>query len=288
MAKPSRVFIVFFGTCCLTLLLFKEIGAASAAAWARHPEAMRYASYSKFDLSFFRTGTCFLTPKFDSVAYFRPSECLDLSGSKQNVLIMGDSHGANIVSSVSARFPNFNVLQATASGCRPTLDVTGPERCTGIINQVYRQWLPDKGKGVEYVVLAGRWERGDIDALRKSIQYLHQLGKKVILYGPTPEYLIMVPLLLAYESLLSVDLHDRFLRQERIELDRLFKHTFSSSVTYFSSVNRLCRDGRCPLTEGPVSLYLDRDHLTPIGAMKAIEGFPLPEASVAVSLDTHR
>lgn len=273
----ARKVLSFFALACIGMaLLFRMLDSANAALWDRYPVARKYSEWLEADMSYFRTGTCFLTPKYDGVRYFRFDECLRQHGGKDNVLVMGDSHAANIVTGLAERFTSLNFLQATASGCRPTVDTAGAARCVDLIRHMYREWLPQQGAGVRYVVLAGRWEAQDMEPLRRTVSYLKSLGKQVILYGPSPEYMVVVPLMLAYESMFSADLQSRFVRRERFALDATFAKEFSGEVSYFSPVNGLCRDGRCEVLAEDTPLFVDRDHFSPVGVRRMIREFPLP------------
>jgi hypothetical protein len=269
-----RVFLVF-GLCCLMLpLIFIAMQAASQALWRGYPEAVRYSEALKQDLAFFQ-GPCFLRPKQESVREFGFDRCLRPSTEKPNVLVIGDSHAANIVTSLEALHPSVNFMQATAAGCRPTLGAQGAEHC-GILDLVYREWLPASGAAVPKVILAARWEAADIGPLKSTIAYLREMGKEVVLYGPTPEYFVAVPLILAYEQIGATRLAPRLMKQDRARLDETMRTEFSSRAQYFSPMANLCRGGACRLVEGKSPLLFDRDHLTPLGAREALKGFPLP------------
>jgi peptidoglycan/LPS O-acetylase OafA/YrhL len=270
-----RVFAVF-GLLCLGLpLLFAALQSASTALWQRHPQAVRYAEASHQDLAFFRQGTCFLSPRFPDLGQFAFDQCLTPARDRTNVLLIGDSHAANLATSLAASHPAVHVMQSTSAGCRPALGAPGPAHCR-ILDFTYREWLPRDGTRVEYVVIAARWEASDIEPLKRTVAYLRGLGKAVVIVGPTPEYFVPVPLILAYEDLRRGGLDRRLMKQDRLRLDVQMRDAFGSEAAYFSPVQNLCDAGNCRLLEGGTPVLFDRDHLTPAGARLALQGFPLP------------
>ena len=274
---PERnVFAAFAGACVAAVPYFFILRLASAALWNQFPNALEYSRFVKTDTSYFHAGTCFLTDKFDALKYFDFANCLDTNQPRRSVIVIGDSHAANIVDALAARHASLNVLQATAAGCKPVLNATGPAYCTDLMKRVYEEWLPKSGPEVAYVVIAARWTDEDIEPLKRTISSLKQLDKRIILYGPTPDYYLAVPLILAYQDVLGVNLESRMLNRERRELDAKFRSSFSGEVAYFSPLDKLCNLKTCVLAEESSPLYFDRDHLTPSGVTRAIEGFPLP------------
>ncbi len=73
-------------------------------------------------------------------------------------LILGDSHAAHIWRALSEEVRPANLMQASASGCRPLLglQVQGRRRCTALMSYIFDTFLP--GNKVDGVVLAARWK----------------------------------------------------------------------------------------------------------------------------------
>jgi hypothetical protein len=69
---------------------------------------------------------------------------------------------------LATRFPDVNLLQATASSCVPTLDTQGDPRCTkldsGVLGRISR------------VVPADRWRDEHAGKLLATVSYLHAKG----------------------------------------------------------------------------------------------------------------
>ncbi|MBI4817063.1 MAG: acyltransferase [Deltaproteobacteria bacterium] len=270
-----RVFAGFALSSGALLILVLAAHGANRTAWGRFPEAVEMARAFKQDKSFFKPGTCFLDQRSRGFEAFQKGQCLAQTPGRSQAVVVGDSHAANVVAALAELNREVSVLQATASGCRPTLDTDGPPRCSKLVDHVYREWLPGEGREVGTVVLIGRWKDNDVEPLRRTIAHLHTLQKRVVLVGPAPEFLIPVPLILAYEGVLSVDLRHRLFRTDRVELDRKLRAEFGSKVTYHSAIDQLCPAGECRMTDRSQPTLFDRDHFTPAGARLAMDGMRL-------------
>jgi peptidoglycan/LPS O-acetylase OafA/YrhL len=258
----------------LCAVVFATANFGGSRLWESHPRAIAYAA-AKADLSYFKRNTCFLTEESDSLRFYRQDLCLQLSDQRENVLVIGDSHAANIVEALKRQYPAVNVLQATAVGCRPLLGNRGAKRCTDLVDFIYRDWYPRNESRIHTVVLAGRWESDDLNDLDRSMAVLKTLGANIIVYGPVPEYMVPVPLILAYQEIVRVPLSMRLQRPDRQPLDAMLRQRLGAGVTYFSPYHNLCSGTTCIVEDGGASVYLDRDHLTPRGADLAVRGMPI-------------
>ena len=52
---------------------------------------------------------------------FRPDLCMKIDPAKRNYLLLGDSHSTALWYGLTKLMPNANILQASVSGCNPTL-----------------------------------------------------------------------------------------------------------------------------------------------------------------------
>jgi len=258
----------------LCAVVFTTANLGGVWLWERHPRAIAHATVN-VDTSYFKHDTCFLTSHSDALRFYRRDLCLQPSGQRENVLVIGDSHAANIVEALRRQHPAVNVLQATAVGCRPLLGNRGAKRCTDLVDFIYRDWYPRNASRIDKVVLAGRWESGDIGDIDRSITALKAFGASIIVYGPVPEYMVPVPLILAYQEIVRIPLSMKLQRPDRQPLDVLLQQRVGGGVTYFSPYRNLCGGSTCIVEDGGVPVYLDRDHLTPRGADIAVRGIPI-------------
>jgi hypothetical protein len=109
---------------------------------------------------------CFLTPKTNDFRYINQAGCLGTSDTKENWLLIGDSHADDLWAGLSSVNPEINLMQATGSGCRPLLDIKGERRCADLMRFLFTDFIP---KHRFYVIpLSARWGSGNIADVRKT------------------------------------------------------------------------------------------------------------------------
>src|SRR5262249_26498869 len=132
----------------------------------------------------------------DNAVMVDKDTCLKWDDDKKNVLLLGDSHAAHLWYGLSETKPDWNVMQATISGCRPFVTPRDlSPRCHDLVRFIYDEYLPSHK--VEAVLLAGRWVYGDLARLSRTIPWFREHGIKVIVFGPMVEYDSPLPRLLA-------------------------------------------------------------------------------------------
>lgn len=226
------------------------------------------ASYmDNVDLDRFRTGVCFIDSHHDD-AQFQTSQCLRETPGKPTVLLMGDSHAAHLWRAMADALPDANVLQATASGCHPTLvHDQGAARCRRVMDYVFTRYLPTHH--VDLVLLSADWTQSDTQAVRETLEWAGRENLNLIVLGPSMEYDVPLPVLLVRESLTGnpmVATHHRL--ASIAETDRaLMQATAAYPGHYVSTYRILCPQDRCfELVRDGVPMQYDGDHFTPEGA----------------------
>lgn len=211
----------------------------------------------------FRTGTCLVAQSEGGDTPLDQATCTRIDAEKQNVLVMGDSHAAQYWRAISEAFPDSNVMQATASGCRPLLDSPGGSRCIAVRDWTYEELLATGS--IDTVIIAGRWSRGDIEYVVPTLRHLQTVTTQVILIGPTVEYEGDFPLLLARSEQRHVPLDfPEILKPGRDEVNELMRDAAAEvGVRYVDVLSAECADGVC-LTRAPdgTPLQFDYGHLT--------------------------
>jgi peptidoglycan/LPS O-acetylase OafA/YrhL len=212
----------------------------------------------------FREGTCFASGEN---ARFDYDACLKLSDSKRNVVLLGDSHAAQYWRPLATRFPDVNLLQATASSCVPTLDTEGDPRCTKLDSRVLGP-LVDTGR-IDRVVLAGRWRDEHVAKLLATIRHLQAKGVKVTVLGPIVEYEGEFPALLARAMKTGrVGEMDRYRLRDPDAIDRRLAPLIrATGATYVSMRDAECPGGKCAVVAPDgAPLHFDYGHFTQSGA----------------------
>ncbi len=169
----------------------------SRSAIALSPEAVKVASFLAYHSdSEYRVGTCFISSGY-TFQNFAPAACLKQDAARKNYLLIGDSHAAQLWYGLSTIFPGVNVMQATASGCKPTLaqSSTSEDRCRQLMDYIFTDYLP--AHHVDALLIAGRWREDDLPRLAETMAWAKQRGLNVILFGPMLQYDAALPRLLA-------------------------------------------------------------------------------------------
>jgi hypothetical protein len=234
------------------------------------PEAVRVAAYMDVRAPY-REGTCFITSS-DKIQDFDAATCLREDSVKKNYLLIGDSHAAQLWYGLSTVLDTVNIMQATASGCKPTVEqpMTGESRCRQLMNYVFQDYLSTH-KQVDTLLIAGRWESNDLPRLARTIDWAKSHGMRVIVFGPMLQYDSALPRLLA-TSIKSNDPALPFAHRvdQYVRLDRQMAGLAAKDwqVRYISYFKALCNSDSCvEYVNGDVPLQSDYSHLTKEGSV---------------------
>jgi peptidoglycan/LPS O-acetylase OafA/YrhL len=237
------------------------------------PEEVEISSYMEREAPY-RLGTCFISSGQPS-SDFNVSTCLRQDAHKKNYLLLGDSHAAQLWYGLDTVFPDVNILQATASGCEPTLQhvYMYGDQCTPIMQYIYKDYLPKHP--VDQVLIAARWEQGDLPRIDDTMRKLKQQGLNIVLLGPIVQYDSPLPRLLTAslkENDPSLPLRHRLNKYRRLddEMAYLAEHTWH--VPYVSFFRLLCPQDACTeYAQKDVPLQFDYGHLTQAGSVLVAE-----------------
>lgn len=235
------------------------VGAFCAVgAWAAQSDGMPWrlsasqralASYLSYQGDArFRGGSCFVVdPRNEQ---FDDAKCLKKADGKPSVLLLGDSHAAHLWPGLARHAGEWNVLQATHTGCRPVL-TNHVGACDDLIRRVISSWLP--ANHVEAVILAGRWAKEDLDYLAQTIQHIRPYAR-VIVVGPVPQYVAALPSLLARYQGEPARIQDARIRRLDVLDDQLRAVAKGGGAHYFSLKDGLCSAAGCRVLAAPECL----------------------------------
>ncbi|WP_179187168.1 acyltransferase family protein [Sphingomonas sp. TZW2008] len=236
------------------------------------PRVAKLASYLNLDITAqYRQGRCFLSNEEGSTATIDRAACLTPRPGTRNYLLLGDSHGAHLWWGLAHVFPQINVMQATASGCRPLIGAPGLPHCVGERAAVYRL-LPSLRP--DAVLLAARWRADELPQLVATVRALRGQTGRVIVFGPIVQYDDPLPRLLANAAWSG---RTALIAARRRPLDRALDRKLAAAVRgaggeYISIYDALCRGGDCQTeTADGAPLQFDYGHLTPEGSIAIAE-----------------
>lgn len=227
-------------------------------------------------ISTWRYGSCFYGSEINTFLAFKKDVCLAENNARKNVLLMGDSHAAHWYFAIKQNYPNINLMQANASGCRPLKASPGAKRCTDLMEYVFDIFLPHSG--VKTVILAARWDIEEAKSyLKPTIEYLHQLGKNVIVIGPVIEF----PRVTMIDQLMKLEITPNIQSEEALKYadlsrlnasNELKELVVNTGVKYIEIANLQCNKNSCALTTDDAMPYaFDYGHLTLSGSNQLIK-----------------
>jgi SGNH domain (fused to AT3 domains) len=190
-------------------------------------------------------------------------------------LLLGDSHAAQLWYGLDTVFPEINFLQATASGCEPTLQhvFMYGDQCTPIMNYVYEQYLPKHH--VDRVLIAARWEQGDLPRIDDMVRKLKLRGLDIVLFGPIMQYDSPLPRLLTAslkENDPTLPFKHRLNKYRKLDDEMDYLANNSWHIPYVSLIKLLCPQDACAEYAGKdVPLQFDYGHLTQAGSVLVAE-----------------
>ncbi len=218
-------------------------------------------------------GSCFITSA-SSFDHFDVSHCMTTVSGKKNYLLLGDSHAAVLWYGLHKNFPEVNFLQATVSGCEPTVGFYDRSDCGRLRNFIYADYF--NTHSVDGVILSMRWDLGSrfdsdirhkVDALQSSAEWFKAHNIPVLLIGPVQEYDLPLPLILV-RSLQTGD-QDSVVRHQVAGYDLLDRYVQQQAqrwgVQYVSLWRWECSTGTCMDFVNPektVPMLIDPDHLS--------------------------
>jgi peptidoglycan/LPS O-acetylase OafA/YrhL len=230
------------------------------------PEAIRLAQFLDYPLQTPGIDRCQLS----SNAAVTPSfvqDCVPDHPARPALLILGDSHANHLRAGLLDTLSNTDVLELTASGCKPHRPGEPALDACGAIFQYYYQHVAPRSR-IHLVVLAGRWAYRDLDEVAAFLDEARARAMPVLLIGPIVQYDQALPRLLAQAERFGDPGRVAKHQLDVSALDRdMARLAADKGVRYVSLLTRLCPNGRCVtmLPDG-VPLQFDYGHLTADGS----------------------
>ena len=228
------------------------------------------AAYLGYDPSAaFRSEHCYLSTNRQRLDVER---CMTPDPTRPNYLLVGDSHAAHLWFGLSSAMPEMNIMQATASACRPAVvpvSLLDTRACPRLMGYVFNDFLLNNR--VDKVLLAASWKDEDIPVLSQTIETLKARGLDVTVLGPIVEYDSALPRLLADEILRKNPSIASATRTPGIrERDRAMRGiVMALGASYLSVYDAVCRAGHCEeFAQGDVPMQFDAGHLTAEGSVE--------------------
>ena len=208
-----------------------------------------------------RTGICHAGNGFELKQY--SPRCAGVRRGKVNVLVIGDSVGADMYMMLTKAYPGVAFSQATGGRCPPLAgnkvfpgcDVINDYRFGELVTHDY-----------DFVVFASNWKANEVPRLAESIRRVQALGRRVVVIGPGVHFRESTIRTLA----MSPDFGSA---QKRIQANADRRKALVDSVraqaagaTFVDLVAAQCPRKQCDVFQRGELLYIDEFHLSPRGA----------------------
>lgn len=212
-----------------------------------------------------RFGVCGLHKSFKFSKY-NEQLCSGLHAQKPNVLVIGDSMAADTYMMLSQSYPEIHFAQATAGACPALLAVTHTGGKYPTCQQLNKFRFAELAKkDYDAIVLASVWKPDRVEPLRKTVEYLHGLNKKVLVFGPRAAFRGSVPLLISRQT--NIDQINARLDQRAVQRTALLE-TMRNALgdVELIDIGAIQCAPRCDSVDEGRLLYMDAQHFTPLGA----------------------
>lgn len=236
------------------------------------PAQEELLAYKKYNLSWWRTGTCFLSDTGSPLPF-----AADCASPRSSMVLWGDSYAASFAGGLRRLVPDLS--QLSASGCAPLMGYAVHDHpyCQEINQAVWNELLRVKPR---ILLLQANWMFYQLDRpeihLAETLQALHHAlpSTRVYVIGNLPQWSPTLPdVMLRNATPLKsgVTLHNFGLTKLRAADDDLRRATDANGGTFISAVDYFCpKEDQCMVTaeeNGTVELMSwDYGHPTLTGA----------------------
>lgn len=211
---------------------------------------------------------CFVQgPKFN-ISDFKSSGCESIDHKKKTILLVGDSHAAQLSTSFRKTLSDYNIIQFTASGCFPFKDAYKDvdNGCSQLMTYLFDDFLPKHH--VDYAVISAHLIVYAGDHIEERVGTLSRDLKKyvtnVYAVGQTKVFLKPFVKIALTNRKEDICLHQR--TDVKGFNDWLHKMYDNGGVSYIDVYSLDEIDSICGLSKDGEPLYFDTNHLTPNGA----------------------
>ncbi len=214
------------------------------------------------------------------------ADCLP-PGADALIVVLGDSHAADVYMGLTAAYPDQNIVQLTGNGCNLAQSPEQKVFCAPYI-RFWQTWLDENATRIRAVIYsqsagslvsrgAGGIERPDparIDRLATTLEQLQIAEVPFIFWGPRPKLRPTIDVAIAGSADLNA-LRTYYAEADfsiDFTLDRHLERYFANRpIQYVSSARELCAY-QCPtLTNDDQLFVVDYGHWTLAGAVQAAQ-----------------
>ncbi len=191
----------------------------------------------------------------------------DAPSGKRVVLVVGDSHAANVHQALTMAYPDITFVPFIDGGCIPiSKRYQKPDTLCGKV--VHGAMAHVRTHPVDLVLLTSRWP-GSFEEIAPDITHYKQYVPKIAMVGPSLTFKKDVYRILSdYAPPTAFDDHvQQSFQQRNVSLNAAMRaFALEQGISYVDKISLFCRGAACPLFQGQKLMIYDRGHLTASGA----------------------
>ena len=201
------------------------------------------------------------------------STCLQLSDTKKNILIIGDSHGAAISAALkdSLNRLNFNVLMCFQASEMPIFEKYKSE---SLFNFMFKDFIPQNASKINGIILTGRWNNlGEninhdslVMLLKNRIYQLRTIGIPAVVVGQSEEYNINYPSIAALEWQYKINSSSLYISNKSLETNRALLES-TELKKYYINIFNVCNP---KINKQKIPYIYDCNHYSIFGSQLAV------------------
>ncbi|QJD95174.1 acyltransferase [Mucilaginibacter robiniae] len=227
-------------------------------------------AHSKETVDLFYLGKCFISKQSTFSKDYNQSDCLKIDSNKRNVMLLGDSHAADIAQSLEASLSKMgiHIMKAASSGCLPIYKPNGETQCSDMMNFIFNEYFPLHYKKIDGVIISANWvkvpedqQEALISDLKKTIQVFKNYHIPTVIVGQNETYRIPYSVIVARECEYNIINRTQYLDANALKTNKLLLHKLTNSyidIYNYKSVPSLS------INNDPY--MLDENHFTKYGA----------------------
>ena len=270
---------LILATMFLIVMSTSLLGLKSSNNFRFKPRSIYLANYEQNHVDKkkqFSAGCCFVSSADKGLKTFNAKKCLNISNTKDNILLLGDSHAAQYSLSIKNELKNSNInlMQATASGCSPVKRLNREIRCSEVMDFVYNTFIQQNAEHIDGIILAANWEVYSIDDNKKvladiknTLEFFEKLKIPVIVIGQIETFHISYSSIAAKEYEYHITLSKKYLKMNSYRMNDLLRSNLKDCYV------NVIYPKIPPLNNQNVPYMFDRSHLTEIGAETRVSKF---------------
>ncbi|MFU2319203.1 SGNH hydrolase domain-containing protein [Rahnella sp. PCH160] len=225
-------------------------------------------SYSKYNIKPQFNGSiknpaksCFLSSKNPSIDDYDYSFCTNTEKHKKTILLFGDSHVAEFSKAIREKYWNYNIIQATASGCPPIINVKGDGTCQTLFKMVFNQII--KEKQIDIVIVGANWSafaltNDVIPGIKETNELLKEKIPSVKFISQTKNFPAALPMLIMNSKNISEIIPEKSSRDFYNKMKKELP-----SVDFIDIYNYGCKNDKCILlNDDNIPMFFDNNHYT--------------------------